>query len=187
MINNIINKIRFSKMNVFNKYFNKYIIKYEEYEDKLKIINSNGDFKIVSNNIPNKVKTMEILREHKKIITKKIENYENKKEDYKIIILSSSFILCVLGCLTLVGFFFGSYELLILAIVSFVISLYLYLSNIFKIFILREENIKLKSILETNGEVFKEVGEFTLSNPFGLLKNKLNSLFVKSYSNKSKI
>lgn len=76
----IIKRIELSKINYLNHKFKKYIIGYEEKGDKIKILNSNGDYKFVNNNIPNKVKIMDIIKSHEKEINNKINYYENEKE-----------------------------------------------------------------------------------------------------------
>ncbi len=147
-IKKLFRKLELSKINYLNHKFKKYIVKYEESNDKIKIINSNGDYKFVENNIPNKVKIMDIIKDHEKEMTKKINYYENNKEDYKIIIISSSLFLMILGCLFIFSFFVGSYILFFLTLLSFSITLVLFCMNTYKILIFREEVKRLKYIKE---------------------------------------
>lgn len=151
----IIKKIELSKINYLNHKFKKYIIGYEEKGDKIKIINSTGDSKFVENNIPNKVKIMDIIKDHEIEIKNKINYYENKKDDYKIIILSSGLFLLVLGALFIFSFFVGSYILLLLTLISFSISLVLFGMNTYKIVIFREEIKRLKYI-KNNKNIYSE-------------------------------
>ena len=151
----IIKKIELSKINYLNHKFKKYIIGYEEKGDKIKIINSTGDSKFVENNIPNKVKIMDIIKDHEIEIKNKINYYENKKDDYKIIILSSGLFLLVLGSLFIFSFFVGSYILLLLTLISFSISLVLFGMNTYKIVIFREEIKRLKYI-KNNKNIYNE-------------------------------
>ena len=151
----IIKKIELSKINYLNHKFKKYIIGYEEKGDKIKIINSTGDSKFVDNNIPNKVKIMDIIKDHEVEIKNKINYYENKKDDYKIIILSSGLFLLVLGALFIFSFFVGSYILLLLTLISFSISLVLFGMNTYKIVIFREEIKRLKYI-KNNKNIYNE-------------------------------
>lgn len=151
----IIKKIELSKINYLNHKFKKYIIGYEEKGDKIKIINSTGDSKFVENNIPNKVKIMDIIKDHEIEIKNKINYYENKKDDYKIIILSSGLFLLVLGALFIFSFFVGSYILLLLILISFSISLVLFGMNTYKIVIFREEIKRLKYI-KNNKNIYSE-------------------------------
>ena len=151
----IIKKIELSKINYLNHKFKKYIIGYEEKGDKIKIINSTGDSKFVENNIPNKVKIMDIIKEHEIEIKNKLNYYENKKDDYKIIILSSGLFLLVLGALFIFSFFVGSYILLLLTLISFSISLVLFGMNTYKIVIFREEIKRLKYI-KNNKNIYSE-------------------------------
>ena len=151
----IIKKIELSKINYLNHKFKKYIIGYEEKGDKIKIINSTGDSKFVENNIPNKVKIMDIIKDHEIEIKNKINYYENKKDDYKIIILSSGLFLLVLGAIFIFSFFVGSYILLLLTLISFSISLVLFGMNTYKIVIFREEIKRLKYI-KNNKNIYNE-------------------------------
>lgn len=151
----IFKKIELSKINYLNHKFKKYIIGYEEKGDKIKIINSTGDSKFVENNIPNKVKIMDIIKDHEIEIKNKINYYENKKDDYKIIILSSGLFLLVLGALFIFSFFVGSYILLLLTLISFSISLVLFGMNTYKIVIFREEIKRLKYI-KNNKNIYNE-------------------------------
>ena len=151
----ILKKIELSKINYLNHKFKKYIISYEEKGDKIKIINSTGDTKIVENNIPNKVKIMDIIKEHEIEIKNKINYYENKKDDYKVIILSSGLFLLVLGALFIFSFFVGSYILLLLTLISFSICLVLFCMNTYKTLIFREEIKRLKFIKD-NKNIYNE-------------------------------
>lgn len=151
----IIKRVELSKINYLNHKFKKYIIGYEEKEDKIKILNSNGDYKFVSNNIPNKVKIMDIIKDHEKEINNKINYYEKEKEDYKIIILSSGLFLLVLGVLFIFSFFVGSYVLLLLTLLAFSISLVLFCMNTYKIIIFREEVKRLKFI-RSNKNIYND-------------------------------
>lgn len=162
MINTIIEKVKLifkkielSKINYFNHKFKKYIIGYEEKGDKIKILNSTGDYKFVDNNIPNKVKIMDIIKDHEIEIKNKINYYENKKDDYKIIIFSSGLFLLVLGVLFIFSFFVGSYVLLLLTFLSFSISLVLFCMNTYKITIFREE-VKRLNYIKNSKNIYNE-------------------------------
>lgn len=186
----IINKIKLSKINFLNSKFKKFIIKYEEQGNKIKIYNSNGDYKLVENNIPNKVKIMEIIKDHKIEIEKRISYYNDKKDDYKIIILTSGLILIILGFLFVFSFFFGIYALLIVSLLSFSVALYLFSLNTYKILIFREEIKRLNSIknnkLELDSDELKEL----IIDMSTLIKSRIYSLILKIYKkteNKSKI
>lgn len=151
----IIKRIELSKINYLNHKFKKYIIGYEEKGDKIKILNSNGDYKFVNNNIPNKVKIMDIIKSHEKEINNKINYYENEKDDYKIIIISSGLFLLVLGALFIFSFFVGSYTLLLLTLLAFSISLVLFCMNTYKIIIFREEIKRLK-LIKNNKNIYND-------------------------------
>ncbi len=141
-------KLELCKINYLNHKFKKYIIKYEEDKDNLKIYNSCGDCKVVKNTIPNKVKVMEIIKDHEKEIDEKIDLYENNKEDYKFIILSSGITLFALGCTYIFSFFVGSYILFVVALLAFITMLSLFTINLFNTFINREEVKRLINIKE---------------------------------------
>lgn len=181
LIKKIYNRLRLFRINFYNHKFRKYIVKYEEIGDKIKIINSNGNYKYVENNIPNKVKTMEIIKEHEMDIDKRIEYYDEKREDYKIIIISSALILITLGCIFGISFFFGSYPLLLISFISFSIVLYLFILSTYKIYIFREEIKHLKRI-RINSEVLEfEIKELIMDS-FIIIKNKFYELVLKIIS-----
>ena len=127
-------KLELCKINYLNHKFKKYIVKYEEDKDNLKIYNSCGDCKVVKNTIPNKVKVMEIIKDHEKEIDEKIDLYENNKEDYKFIILSSGITLFALGCTYIFSFFVGSYILFVVDLLAFITMLSLFTINLFNTF-----------------------------------------------------
>ena len=178
LIKNIINRLRLFKINFYNHKFRKYIVKYEEIGDRLKIINSNGNYKFVENNIPNKVKTMEIIKEHQEDMNKRIEYYNSKKDDYKIIIISSALILITLGCIFGISFFFGSYPLLLVSFVSFSILLYLFILSTYKIYIFREEIKHLEYIIG-NKEIFESEIKEIIKDSFIILKDKYYDIVLK--------
>ena len=144
----IYRKIYLSKINYLNHKFKKYIVKYEEKNNKIKIYNSNGDYKLVDNTIANKVKIMEIIKEHQNEINDKIKYYEENKEDYKIIILLNSLLLLILGCVFIFSFFVGSYVFLLLSLFAFSVTLLLFSINTYKNILSREEVKRLKLIKE---------------------------------------
>ena len=179
--NRIILKLKLNKINFLNHKFKKYIVKYEEKKDKIKIYNSNGNYKLVDNTIPNKVKVMEIIKDHKKEIDEKLELYENTKEDNIIIILSTSFLLLVLGCVFVFSFFVGSYMFLILSLVSFVLTLTLFSINIYKIFIFREEIKRLKLINENKDILNNNELLEIIEDAFIIIKNKIYNIVLKVF------
>lgn len=187
----VIKKLKLSKINYLNSKFKKYIIKYNIENNKIKIINSNGDYKYVENNVPNKVKVMEIIKEHEIEIDSRILDYEGKSDDYKIIILSSGILLSFLGVMFIFSFFVGSYILFLLAFLSFSISLVLFVLNTYKIMINREEIKRLK-LLKENKNIYEESEiKDIICDTFTYLKNyfyegltKIINLLEK---NKSKI
>jgi len=134
---------------------------------------------------------MEIIKDHEKEIDKKIENYNKKSDDYKIIILSSGLLLCFLGCISLFSFFVGSYLLLLLALLSFSITLVLFSINTYKIIINREEVKRLKLIKEDK-DIYEdsEIKDIILDS-FTYIKNYFYETLTRIINllekNKSKI
>lgn len=98
---------------------------------------------------------MEIIKEHEKEIINRIDNYNLKCEDYKIIIISSGLLLCFLGCITIFSFFVGSLVLFLLSLLSFLTTLTLFTLNTYKIMINREEIKRLKLIIE-NKDIYED-------------------------------
>jgi len=180
-INKMFLRIKLSKINYLNHKFKKYIVKYEEKKDKIKIYNSNGDYKIIDNTIANKVKVMEIIKDHKKEIDEKIENYYDKKDDNLIVLLSTSLLLIVLGCVFMFSFFVGSYMFLLLSLSAFSITLGLFTINTYKIILFREEIKRLKLIKE-NKDIFKnnELKEIILDS-ITIVKDKIYSVILKIF------
>lgn len=190
-INLIIKKLKLSKINYLNSKFKKYIIKYNIEKNKIKIINSNGNYKYVENNIPNKVKVMEIIKDHEKEINDRIFNYDLRRNDFILIILSSGLLLSFLGVMFVFSFFVGSYILFLLSFLAFSIALVLFILNTYKILINREEIKRLKLIRE-NKDIYEdsEIKDI-ICDTFTYIKSyfyecitKIINLFEK---NKSKI
>jgi len=177
----IILKIKLNKINFLNHRFKKYIVKYEENKDKIKIYNSNGNYKFVDNTIPNKVKVMEIIKDHKKEIDEKIDLYENNKQDNIFIIISTALLLIVLGCVFEFSFFVGSYMFLILSLISFIITLTLFSINTYKILIFREEIKRLKLIRENKDILGNNELIEIIDDTFIIIKNKIYNIILKVF------
>lgn len=146
----IVNKIRIIKTKLFNHKFKKYIIDYNEKGDKLEIINSSNEHKYINNNIANKTKIIEIIKDHKEEINLKISYYENKKEEYKIMLLFNECILILLGFIFLFSFFMGETLFFLLALLIFGIYLLIFINYTHRILIFREEINLLKSLNKNN-------------------------------------
>ncbi len=144
----ILKRIELKKINFLNHKFKKYIVKFEEEDNNLKIYNSNGDYKIVENNILNKVKAMEIINVHNKEIDEKINYYDNKKEDYKFIILLNSLILLFFGFFFIISFFLGNYVIFFFILLSYILSFIISSIYFYNIMLFREEVKRLKYIKE---------------------------------------
>ena len=172
-------KLEVSKINYLNHKFKKYIIKYEEDKDNIKIYNSCGDYKIVKNTIPSKVKIMEIIKDHENEINERIEDYNNNKEDYKIIIICSALLLFALGCTFVFSFFVGSYILFFLTLFSFIIMLIMFSLNTYNTFINREEIKRLENI--KNNKIILDDKELksVFKDSFIYLKNYFYEIILK--------
>ena len=172
-------KLEVSKINYLNHKFKKYIIKYEEDKDNIKIYNSCGDYKIVKNTVPNKVKIMEIIKDHENEINERIEDYNNNKEDYKIIIISSALLLFALGCTFVFSFFVGSYILFFLTLFSFIIMLIMFSLNTYNTFINREEIKRLRNI--KNNKIVLDDKELSniLKDSFTYIKTYFYEIILK--------
>lgn len=172
-------KVEVSKINYLNHKFKKYIVKYEEDGENLKIYNSCGNYKIVKNTIPNKVKVMEIIKDHKKEIEDKISNYQNNKDDYKIIIISSGLILIALGFTFVFSFFVGSYILFTLTLISFISMLIMFSTYLYNIAMDREEVHRLESIKNAKIELDEKELKNILKDSFTYIKNGLYEIILK--------
>lgn len=134
---------------------------------------------------------MKIIKDHEKDMYKKIKYYEDKKEDFKIIIFSSGLLLSFLGFMFIFSFFVGSYILLLLSFLSFSTTLVLFTMNTYKILITREEIKRLKLIKE-NKDIYKisEIKDIILDS-FTYIKNYFYETLTRIINllekNKSKI
>lgn len=174
-------KIKLSKINYLNHKFKKYIVKYEVKKDKIKIYNSNGDYKIIDNTIANKVKVMEIIKDHQKEIDEKTQNYYDRKDDNLIILFSTSLLLIVLGFVFLFSFFVGSYIFLLLSLISFSITLILFTINTYKIMLFREE-IKRLNLIKENKDIFNnnELKEIIFDS-ITIVEDKIYNLILRIF------
>lgn len=144
----VLRKIRCLKNKFFGRNYKKYIIKFEEVEGKIKICNSLNEYRYINNSVVNKVKLMEIIKDHKEEINNKIEYYYNKREDYKIIFLANEIALLILGCIFLFSFFIGDTIFFLMSL--FILSIYLliFINYSYRILLLREEVKRLESLYE---------------------------------------
>ena len=187
IIRSIGKRITLSKINFLNHKFKKFIVKYEVKDNKIKVYNSNGDYKLVDNTIQNKVKIMEIVKEHEKVINDEIEYYYNNKEDYKIVLFISLITLIVFGFFSLFTFFIGNYYLLILSIILFLSALFLYVYNFSRIYIFREEIKRLESIKEGRLVLNEdEIYEF-FKDLYIIIKDYVYNLILKIMNVKDRI
>ena len=133
---------------------------------------------------------MEIIKDHEKEITEKINKYDNKKDDY-LIILSSGLLLCFLGIMFIFSFFVGSYIMFVLAFSAFSISLVLFSLNTYKIILNREEVKRLKLIKEDKNIYDENELKDILIDSFKYIKNYIYEIILKVINilekNKSKI
>lgn len=172
-------KVEVSKINYLNHKFKKYIVNYEEDEENLKIYNSCGNYKIVKNTIPNKVKVMEIIKDHNKEIEDKITNYQDNKDDYKIIIISSGLVLIALGFTFVFSFFVGSYILFTLTLISFISMLIMFSMNLYNIIMTREEVHRLESIKNNKIVLNEKELKNILKDSFTYIKNGVYEIILK--------
>lgn len=176
----ILKKIKLLKLNFLNHKFKKYIIDYKEIDDNLEVKNSNGNTKIIKNTIANKVKLMEIIKSHKMEIQNRANYYDNVKEDYKYIMLLSEILILSIGLIFVLSFFTGSYILFSITLLSFILTLVLYLINAYKILLFRAEVKRLKRILN-NENIFEDDNELLeiFKELFVTLKNRISEFIGK--------
>ena len=137
----------------------KYIIKYEEVNDKIKIYNSNNEYRYIENTIPNKIKIIEIIKDHKEEINTKINYYDIKKDDYKIIFIINELILLFLGCIFLFSFFIGESLLFIMSLIMISVYSLIFINYAYRILLFRSEIKKLKNLYveETKINLFDKI------------------------------
>ena len=136
------------KTKLFN--YKKYIIKFEILDDKLKILNSDNEYTYVDNSLKNKVKLMEIIKEHKEEIDLKIIYYEKKKEDYEIILFVNAFVLIALGFIFIFSFFIGDIMFFLLALTITCMYLLIFINYTSRILTFKEEIKRLKKFYKKN-------------------------------------
>ena len=122
---------------------------------------------------------MEIIKDHENEINERIEDYNNNKEDYKIIIISSALLLFALGCTFVFSFFVGSYILFFLTLFSFIIMLIMFSLNTYNTFINREEIKRLENI--KNNKIILDDKELksVFKDSFIYLKNYFYEIILK--------
>ena len=170
-------KLHMIKNEILNYNFKKYIIDYEEIGKKIKIVNSNYEIKYVNNTIPNKVKILEIIKEDKKEIKSKIEYFNSKKDDYKIIIMFNEIILLFLGLIFMSSFFIGDLIFFTISLISLFLYFLIFLNYFKKIYFLAEEINILNEILSNNNydlSITKELKNLTDNIKFKLSSLKYN-------------
>lgn len=190
MFSILLKKIELKRINFLNHKFKKYIVKFEEDKNKLKIYNSNGDYKVVENSILNKVKCMDIIKLHQKEIEEKINYYDNLKDDYKIVIIASLVITIFLAFFFMFSFFLGNLPLLIIVSLIYIISFICTFTYIYNICLFREEVKRLKCIMENKNYYDDDELITLMKDTFTYIKGAISNLYLKSINfidKKSKI
>ena len=107
------------KYNSFlNHYFKKYIVDYEVMDDKVKIISSTGDYRIVKNTKGNISKLNQAIVKNKVNIQRKIDEYEATSKERFIVLIINLMAIIGFGFIFCLTFFIGSYFLFIISILS---------------------------------------------------------------------
>lgn len=152
------------KYNAFlNHYFKKYIIDYEIMDDKVKIISSTGDYRVVKNTKGNISKLNQAIVKNKVNIQRKIDEYEATSKERFIVLIINLMAIIGFGVLICLTFFTGSYFLFIISILLFSLSVITSTLTSFNYFINVKEVTNLKKLTGYKSDVEFSISDFKLT------------------------
>ena len=133
-------------LKLYSHKFKKYLIAYKEVGKKIEIYNSYNEQQYVENTIMNKIKIIEIIKEHREEILKKIKYYDEIQKEYMIILTCNIVILLSLGLILLCSFFVGDKIFFILSLVILSVYVLIFINYFYKIILFKKEIKILKNI-----------------------------------------
>lgn len=145
-IKEILGELELKKNRIFNHYFKKYVVDYKIEGENIKIIASNGNYRLVKNNKTNIKKINQAIVKNKVEIASRIDDYEaHSNERLTVLIIN---IVLLLGCGIIVpfSFFTGFYLFFLLSIIAFSLSVVTTSISGFNYYILVKEIQALKKI-----------------------------------------
>lgn len=157
------NKIIGSYNNFFNKRYQKYIVDYKIEDDKIKIISSSGDYRIVKNTKSNISKLNKTIVQNKVNIQRKIDEYENNYKERLVVLLINLFAIIGFGTLICLTFFIGNYYLFIMSIIFFSLAVITTTLTTFNYLVAVKEITNLKKITGYKSESEFSLEDFKLS------------------------
>lgn len=148
---------------LFTKFLKKYIIDYEIMGDDIKIISSNGDYRIVKNTKSNINKINKAIVQNKISIQRKIDDYEDTYKERFLVLLINIICICGFGGLVCLTFFIGSYLLFIFSILLFSFSVITTTFTSFNYIILVKEVSLLKQLTGYKADSEFNINDFKLT------------------------
>lgn len=155
MINNLKNKYDA----FFLKRYKKYIVDYKIEDDKIKIISSTGDYRVVKKTKSNITKLNKAIVQNKISIQRKIDEYEKNYKERLSVLLINLFAIIGFGTLICLTFFIGNYFLFVMSIILFSLSVVASTLTTFNYLIMVKEITNLKKITG-----YKTETEFSLED-----------------------
>ncbi len=132
------------KRNILQDKLDKYVVDYEVLDDHIKVLASNGDYRLVKNTERNIAILNQTIVKNKINIAKKIDSYEKNSTERLILFIVTLFLLCGCGALIPFAFFTGSYVLFISSILVFSLSVVFATMSGYNLYILTKDIQVLK-------------------------------------------
>lgn len=156
-------KVVNSYNNFFNKRYEKYIVDYKIEDDKIKIVSSTGDYRIVKNNKSNITKLNKSVVQNKVNIQRKIDEYENNYKERLVVLLINLLAIIGFGTLICLTFFIGNYYLFIMSIIFFSLGVITTTLTTFNYLVTVKEITNLKKLTGYESESEFSLEDFKLS------------------------
>lgn len=141
------------------KHYKKYIVNYEVLDERIKIIASSGDTRIVKNTKNNMAKINKAIVQNKIDIQRKIDEYENNYMERLIVLIINLVTVIGFGSLICLTFFIGNYFIFLMSIIFFSFAVFASTLTSFNYFIDVKEISNLKRITG-----YKKDMEFSLED-----------------------
>lgn len=131
---------------LFNHYFKKYVIDYKIEDDRIKIMASNGKYRMVKNTKTNEKKINQAIVKNKVEIASRIDDYEAHSNERLTVLIINISLLFGCGIIVPLSFFTGFYLFFLLSIIAFSLSVVTTSISGFNYYILVKEIQNLKKV-----------------------------------------
>ncbi len=142
-IKEIFGKVELKKKSLFNHYFKKYVVDYKIEDEHIKIIASDGNYRLVKNNMK---KVNQAIVKNKVEIASRIDEYEAHSNERLMVLIINIILLLGCGIIVPLSFFTGFYLFFLLSIIAFSLSVVTTSISGFNYYILVKEIQNLKNI-----------------------------------------